>query len=137
MRAITIALLGLVDTFRMYVRDLMTAHVVTVDPSESLARARQLLRQHRIHHLVVIEKDRVVGLVSYRDLIGKSDEQTAGEVMARDVVTVQPWDTVRNAASMMIGRSHGCLPVMNQGQVTGIITTSDLLRAVARPAANG
>ena len=120
----------------MYVRDLMTPGVVAVRPSDSLAVARQQLRDNRIHHLVVLDNGRVVGVMSFRDLIGKGDTETVGAVMSRDVVTVQPWDTVRNAAAMMLGRTHGCLPVMDQGQVAGIITTSDLLRAVSvsRPA---
>ncbi len=120
----------------MYVRDLMTPRVVVVNPSDSLAIARQQLRDNRIHHLVVMDKDRVVGLISYRDLIGKGDMQTVADVMSRDVVTVQPWDTVRNAAAMMLGRTHGCLPVIDQGEVAGIITTTDLLRAVSHPTAS-
>ena len=118
----------------MYVRELMTPRVVAVRPADSLAAARQLLRENRIHHLIVTDENgQPVGLLSYRDVMGKDDRDTVGRVMSRDVVTVEPWDTVRNAAAMMIGRTHGCLPVVEGGRVTGIITTTDLLRAVSAP----
>ena len=109
----------------------MTSRVVAVKPADSLAAARRALRENRIHHLLVIDDGHVVGLISYRDLIGKGDTASVAEVMSRDVITVEPWDTVRNAAAMMIGRTHGCLPVVEGGNVTGIITTTDLLRAVS------
>ena len=120
----------------MYVRDLMTPKVISVQPSDTLADARRELRDHRIHHLLVMDANRVVGLLSYRDLIGKNEEQQVDAVMSRDVCTVEPWDTLKAAAEMMLGRTHGCLPVIESGRVTGIITTTDLLRAVtAKPKA--
>jgi CBS domain-containing protein len=114
----------------MYVRDLMTPRVIAVEPTDTLAFARRELRENRIHHLLVMEKSRVVGLLSYRDLIGRNETEPVSSVMSRDVLTVESWATARNAASMMLGRTHGCLPVMESGQCTGIITTTDLLRAV-------
>jgi len=114
----------------MYVRELMTPRVIAVAPGDSLTMARRTLRENRIHHLLVMEKDDVVGLLSYRDLVGRGEDDPVSSVMSRDVLTVEPWVTARNAASMMLGRSHGCLPVMEAGQVTGIITSTDLLRAV-------
>jgi CBS domain-containing protein len=120
----------------MYVRELMTPRVIAVAPADPLAVARRLLRENRIHHLLVMEKDHVVGLLSYRDLIGHGEDEPVSSVMSRDVLAVEPWATARNAATMMLGRKHGCLPVMEGGHVTGVITTTDLLRAVtaAKPA---
>lgn len=115
----------------MYVKELMSPGVVTVTPADSLAVAREQLRIHRIHHLIVMENGRVAGLLSYRDLIGKGDTESVASVMSRDVVSVQPWETVRVAASKMIGRSHGCLPVMEGDRVAGIVTSTDLLHAVS------
>jgi CBS domain-containing protein len=115
----------------MYVRDLMTPRVVSVTPTETLEVARELLREHQIHHLLVMENERVVGLLSYRDLIGKENARTVAQVMTRDVITVEPWQTVREAAAKLIGRTHGCLPVIESGKVRGVITTTDMLRAVS------
>ena len=117
----------------MYVKDLMTPRVVAVRPSDSLGVAREQLRANRIHHLIVMENDRVVGLLSYRELIGKDDLGTVADVMSRDVVSVPSWETVRNAAAKMIGRKHGCLPVIDGDTVAGIITSTDLLHAVSTP----
>ncbi|MGN6182288.1 MAG: CBS domain-containing protein [Thermoanaerobaculia bacterium] len=115
----------------MYVRDLMTPHVISVKPTDTLGIAREQLRENRIHHLVVLDDEKVVGLVSYRDLIGKNDSQSVAQIMSPDFETCEPWETVRNAATRMIGRTHGCLPVMESGKVAGVITTTDLLRAVS------
>ena len=118
----------------MYVRDLMTPRVIAVRPTDKLTVARTKLRENRIHHLLVMEKNDVVGILSYRDLVGRNDDETVSNVMSRDVQSVAPWSTVRNAASLMLGRTHGCLAVVEAGTVTGIITTTDLLRGVNSPA---
>ncbi|HEX6087058.1 MAG TPA: CBS domain-containing protein [Thermoanaerobaculia bacterium] len=112
----------------------MTPRVISVKPSDTLATARRALQTNRIHHLLVIDGERVVGVLSYRDLVRQKDDATVSAVMSRDVRGVNPWDTLKSAASMMIGRPHGCLPVIESGRVTGIITTTDLLRAVTAPA---
>lgn len=119
----------------MYVRELMTPGVISVSPTDSLANAREQLRTHRIHHLLVLDRKRVVGVLSYRDLIGKSDRLSVGEVMSRDVVTVVPTDTIRNTASRLLGRTHGCAAVVEADEVTGVLTTTDLLRAISARAA--
>lgn len=117
----------------MYVRELMTPRVISVAPRDTLGAARRVLRDNRIHHLIVLDRGELAGILSYRDLTGRNDEHLVEEVMSRDLITVEPWSTVRNAAALMIGRTTGCLPVVDKGQVTGIITTADLLRAVSSP----
>ena len=115
----------------MYVKDLMTPKVVSVTPSDTLKTARALLREYRIHHLLVVENDRVVGILSIRQLATKSDDTRVSEAMLRDFVAVDPSAPVKRAAEMMIGRPAGCLPVMIGSHIEGIITTTDLLRAVS------
>lgn len=115
----------------MYVRELMTARVISVAPRDTLRTARQLLRDNSIHHLIVLDRGELAGVLSYRELTGRADDQLVEEAMTRDLITVEPWATVKNAASLMIGRTTGCLPVVDKGAVTGIITTTDLLRAVS------
>jgi CBS domain-containing protein len=115
----------------MYVRELMTPRVISVRPTDSIRAAREELSRHRIHHLLVLEQKRIVGVLAYRDLIGKADALTVAEVMSRDVVTVVPTDTARNAAALLLGRSHGCAAVLEAGVVTGVLTTTDLVRAIS------
>jgi CBS domain-containing protein len=115
----------------MYVKDLMTPYVIAVKPTDTLGIAREQLRENQIHHLVVLDDEKVVGLISYRDLIGKNDTQVVAQVMSQDFSTCEPSESVRNAATRMIGKTHGCLPVLESGKVCGVITTTDLLRAVS------
>jgi acetoin utilization protein AcuB len=115
----------------MYVRDLMTPRVVSVRSTDTLRVARAQLHENHIHHLVVMDDDQIVGLLSFRDLIGKNDSDPVARVMSKDIITVEPWQTVRDAATMLIGRTHGCLPVVESGKVRGMITTTDLMRAVS------
>ena len=119
---------------QIYVRDVMSRGAISVKPADSLADAREQLRAHRIHHLLVLDGNRVVGVVSYRDLIGKTDGLTVGAVMSRDVVMVGPTDNVRVAAAQLLGRTHGCAAVVEGDVVVGILTTTDLVRAVSHTA---
>jgi acetoin utilization protein AcuB len=118
----------------MHVRDVMTLAPVFVEPACSLRAAREQLEKYRIHHLLVVDDENVVGVLSYHHLIGGMDDLTAADVMSRDVVTLAPNDTLRSAASRLLGRSHGCAAVVNAGAVAGVVTTTDLLHAIG---ANG
>lgn len=114
-----------------YVKDLMSVGAVTVSPGTSLDEARTMLNAHGIHHLIVIEGREVVGVVSYRDLIGRDDGLAVREVMSRDVVTVVPTDTARSVAARLLGRTHGCAAVIERDELAGVLTTTDLLRAIS------
>lgn len=121
----------------MQVQDVMTVGVVCVPPTCSLKAAREQLALHRIHHLLVKDEDRLVGVLSYHHLIGGSDQRTVAEVMSRDVVTLTPTDTLRNAASRLLGRSHGCAAVLSGNSVSGVVTTTDLLHAISTGKSRG
>lgn len=109
----------------------MTRGVISVSPDDTVATARVFLHKHPIHHLPVVEDGRVVGILTYKHITFCDETLTVARVMARDFVVVDPSTSVRKAASLMIGGSTGCLPVMEGTQLAGIITTSDLRRAVA------
>jgi CBS domain-containing protein len=128
----------------MRVQDLMTEPVITVPPTASADDAWELMRRKRVHHLVIADHNRVVGLLSDRDSGGPGGEavrrnRTVAELMTRRVVTVPPTTTVRRAANLMRGRSIGSLVVTERGRMAGIVTVADLLellgRGVERPAA--
>ena len=119
----------------MRIGDVMTPNPITIGPRESCAEARERLKKNHIHHLVVVDDGRIVGAISVRELTGKRDHELVRNLMVDDVGIGSAEMTVREAASMMIGRSSGCLPILDKvGRVIGIITTTDLHRLMSRAA---
>ncbi len=123
------------------VRDFMTRDVVTLGPEASAKEAWALCREHSIRHIPVVEDGRLVGLVSDRDLRdvspGRGDREAAtlqwvgvGDMMVRDLSTIGPLDTLENAAREIHDRKIGCLPVVDDDGLAGIITSSDMLRTL-------
>lgn len=116
----------------MRIQDVMSKKVVSIAPETKVSTARETLLNAEIDHLVVIEEKRVVGLVAGKDLARGDDDQPIAEVMTRDVATIAPEATLRRAAGMLRGRAIGSLPVVDEGRLVGIVTTSDLLSALAK-----
>jgi CBS domain-containing protein len=120
----------------MRVHEVMTPRVQAVAPRASLSEAAALMREHRIHHLLVLEGRSMVGVLSSRDLLGRSEGDVAS-AMSVKVVSVAPNTTVRQAANLLRGRTLGCVPVLDGGRPVGMLTVSDLLELVGRGADRG
>jgi acetoin utilization protein AcuB len=121
----------------MRVQDVMTAGVQTAKPSGKAEDAWELMRAKRIHHLVVTDGARIVGVLSDRDAGGPRGAslragRTVADLMTAPAVTVEPETTVRKAANLMRGRSIGCLVIERGGRAAGIVTVSDLLDLLGR-----
>ena len=123
------------------VRDSMTRDVVTLGPGASAAEAWALCRENNIRHVPIVEEGRLVGLVSDRDLRdirgGGEDRESdtprwvrLGDMMTRNVVTIHPLDTIEHAAREIYDRKIGCLPVVADDELAGIITSSDMMRTL-------
>jgi acetoin utilization protein AcuB len=85
------------------------------------------ISEHALHHLPVVdERDRLVGIVSEKDLLRAKSEKQVEEVMTRDVVTVTEYTALEDAARVMADRTISSLPVMRNGKLVGIITETDL-----------
>ena len=108
----------------------MSRDFVRVCSGDTIATARDRLRAHQLHHLLVIDAETVTGVLAMRDLAGKPETTLVAEVMTRDVATIDGAATLRRAASLMIRSTAGCLPVVDGGKVIGIITTMDLMRVL-------
>ena len=128
----------------MRIRDVMTRRVETVSPVESVEAALSWVRQKRIRHLVVTRGKEVVGVVSTRDLKSLGSplrSQAVEDIMVSPAITAAPEMTLRKAANLLRGRTIGCLPVMQDHELVGIVTTTDLLelvgRGVERPTTKG
>lgn len=116
----------------MRIQDVMSKNVVSVPKETGVAVARERLRTEEIDHLVVVDGERVVGVVAGEDVLRTDDNRPLSDVMSRTVVTIGPEATLRRAAGVMRGRAVGCLPVVSDGRLVGIVTTSDLLTALAK-----
>ena len=135
----------------MLVRELMQQSVYTVRPDDMIDRVFFLLHYEKIRHLPVMEHNKVVGIVSDRDLYkalgpkshSKGVEQEEGEtslhviprkvrsIMRRGVITIGPDEDAAKAATMMARKKIGALPVTQDDQLVGIITATDILLAFA------
>jgi acetoin utilization protein AcuB len=121
----------------------MRTSLITVTKDATLAQARQLLHTHRIRHLPVVEGDRLLGILTDRDIRQASPSSAAGispdrtsaflaqipviKAMVSEVRTVSPYTTIEEAARLMIEHKIGCLPVTEAGRLVGIITETDIL----------
>jgi acetoin utilization protein AcuB len=84
-------------------------------------------------HLPVVERKRVLGVVTDRDLRQHwehLDETAVETVMTADPVTVTSGTSIEEAASLMLVKKVGCLPVVDNGSLVGIVTITDMLRAL-------
>ncbi len=128
----------------MTIETIMTRHVVTVGMDDELRVIRELFDRYCFHHVVVVDRKRVVGVISDRDLlknispfIGKASERAmdvaslhrrAHQIMTRRLVSGTPTMPVGDAALLMLNNKISCLPVLNEaGACVGIVTMHDLL----------
>jgi CBS domain-containing protein len=117
----------------MKVAERMTPNPTHVRLSDTLTTARAIMLAEGFKHLPVVETKRVLGVITDRDVrqhAANLDETLVESAMTADPVTVSPDTTIEEAASVMIVRRIGCLPVVYNGGLVGIITTTDLLRAL-------
>jgi acetoin utilization protein AcuB len=125
----------------MRVQDVMSTEIKTVGSGTTIGEARSLMRAQGIHHVLVRDERRIVGVVSDRDLGGRvgarngsGEARPVAEVMTTNVVTALPTMTIRQAANLLRGRAIGCLPVLDGDRPVGIVTTTDLLELIGRGA---
>src|SRR5919108_4588327 len=130
------------------VGDIMSMSPVTIAPSTSVYEAQAVMQQRKIRHLPVLKDGRLVGIISDRDirLVLPSpatslsvweirhllDRLTVGEVMTYFVMTTAPDCPVTEAVGRMLGHKVGALPAVENRQVVGILTRTDVLRAFRR-----
>ena len=119
------------------VQDRMSKPAVIVSPHASLAEALRLMIDRRIHYLPVVDDDgHLVGMVNEDDVLGTRRRPHAqgdpvAAVMSAPVVSIGPAELLKDAMQIMVGRGIGALPVVQDGQVIGILTQSDVVAALA------
>jgi CBS domain-containing membrane protein len=133
----------------MQVRQLMSTDLVTLTEDETLADAQRCMARGRIRHLPVVRGQKLVGLLTHRDLLAASFSIFAEvnhaeqrrifvtvpvvEAMHRDVVSVAPDLPVKRAAEILLKNKYGCLPVVDEAtNLVGIVTEADFLSLTVR-----
>jgi acetoin utilization protein AcuB len=131
----------------MLIRNFMTKNVITIDDQESMPKAIQLLKQHKINMMPVTHAGKLVGVITDRDLKQASPSQATDldihelkyllakikikDVMTQDIITVPPDFTIEEAAEVLMHRNISGAPVVDDhGEMVGIITSADLFKAL-------
>ncbi len=124
------------------VEEIMSTELFTLKPTNSLADARALMAERKIRHIPIIDEDNaLVGLVTQSDVLAATDPSVGtddtpqsrdstieiSQFMTTGVSTVDPRADLRNAALYLERHKHGCLPVVRQGRLVGIITDTDFV----------
>lgn len=119
---------------------IMSTNLITVPPAATLAEARTLMHDNRIHHIPVVENDKLIGLVTLTNVLAATDsflrdpqnrihanEILVEDAMVSDVATVDVNASLRHAALFIEKHKIGCLPVMDDDELVGIITDTDFV----------
>ena len=126
------------------VSTIMTKNVVKLNLSDDLTKAEMLFKKHHIRHIPVVYSNKIVGMLSYTDLLRISfadaidDEEdvdttvynmfTVEQVMAKKLVSISPDATIKEAAQILSTKEFHALPVCEGDLLVGIVTTTDLIK---------
>ena len=128
----------------MLIKERMTLHPLTMEPTASITEAHQYMRENNIRHLPIARKDgRLMGLVTRETLLQAMPSSVTTlsiwemnyalnkikvrDVMVKDVITIEEDVSIEKAARIMAENKIGCLPVMRGESLVGIITDTDML----------
>lgn len=132
------------------INDCMTPYLITIGPYATLAEAYEIMQKNYIRHLPVVEKDKLIGMLSLSDIldakpsdIGHSQSKAelnknlssiyVDMAMNRNPVVIYQTDTLGHAAELMLDEKIGGLPVVDiDGNLVGLLTESDIYRTIVR-----
>ena len=122
------------------ISEIMTSSPLTLTQQHTLTDAAELMKKQRIRHIPVLDdQGSLAGLISERDLLAAQDSNIGGcdgitssgvtldRVMTRQLTTVDPNASVKTAAIYLQKHKFGCLPVVAENQLVGIVTDSDMI----------
>lgn len=126
------------------VSTIMSKNIIALQRTDDLERAEYLFKHHKIRHIPVVKEDVIIGMLSYTDLLRISfadaiDESesdvdslvynmfTIEQVMAKNVITVGSNTSIKEVAEILAKKEFHALPVVDNGKLVGIVTTTDLI----------
>ncbi len=125
----------------MLIKEIIHRQPVTISPETKLFAAYELMLAKNIRHLPVVKNNKLVGIITDRDLraatsklaeIPFQPEDEVEKIMVRNVITIHPLDPIDIAAKLMREHKIGCLPVLENEIIIGIVTISDMLDALLK-----
>lgn len=133
----------------MLVKDIMVSNVITIPGDTYVLDAERIMESHKIGRLPVLDKGKLVGIVTKDDLLKASPSSTTPynqrqlfyvmskltvkEIMKKNVVTITPDQTIEKAVALAQKNRVGCLPVVENGKLAGIVTTNDVFYKILNP----
>lgn len=131
--------------YKVPVSTIMTKNVIKLNTSDDLTKAESLFKKHHIRHIPVVNGNKILGMLSYTDLLRISfadavdDEDevvdttvynmfTVEQVMAKNLVKVSPETTIKETAEILANKEFHALPVCEDDLLVGIVTTTDLIK---------
>ncbi len=130
---------------RVPISTIMTKNVIKLNTSDDLTKAETLFKKHHIRHIPVVNGNKIIGMLSYTDLLRISfadavddDDEvvdttvynmfTVEQVMAKNLVKVSPDTTIKDTAEILASKEFHALPVCEDELLVGIVTTTDLIK---------
>ena len=129
---------------RVPVSQIMSKELITLTPTQSLYDAERLFKKHNIRHIPVVEGDKIIGIVSYSDLLRISfadmtdgedqvtsvvyDMYTIPQIMAKTPLTVASDTSFTQVAEILPQHTLPSIPVVENGKLVGLVTTTDLIK---------
>ncbi len=128
---------------RTPISQIMTTDVITLNIIDTLETAKELFSKHNIKHIPIVQNKEVIGILSYSDMLRISyaevsdddssvdtfvyDMYTIKQVMAKNLFMVPPNSTIKDVAKMLNEKEFHALPVVEDNELVGIVTTTDLI----------
>ena len=127
------------------VKDIMTSEVFVLHAAQTLELVRSLMRIKHVRHVPIVEPDNTfVGLMTHRDLLAQTISHLADvdeeeqeyldrnihimNIMKTDVTTADPEMNICSAINLLLEHKYGCLPIVSEGKLVGIVTEADFLK---------
>ncbi len=126
------------------ITEIMTKNLITLSIDSDLVTAERLFKKHKIRHITIVEKNKLLGILSYTDLLRISfvdavfeDETevesqvynmfTLEQVMVKKLITITPETTIKKVAEILAQKEFHAIPIVKNEELIGIVTSTDLI----------
>ena len=115
-------------------QDIMIKDVQTISPNDLIAAAKLKMMRSNVGGLPVIDNERLVGIITHRDILlagGEAMGLKVEELMSKDVRVVEPTTSIKEIVKIMNDEGYQRIPVVKDGKLIGLVTQSSIIRAIS------